>query len=83
MSWQLDANYLEGSYDNAENDLENDSRTVFNTKVTYRFNDTLALNLIGRNLSDKDYITRGNITRSDVVNVSQPRTFALQIEGSW
>jgi len=83
LKLQLDGNYQRASFDNADNTLKNDSRTVFNAKATYRINDTLELALLARNLFDKDYIILDNISNTQTVKVGQPRTVALQLQGSW
>lgn len=83
LRWQADINYRDSAYDNIENNIENDSRTVVNSKLSYEFGEGLQVSLIARNLFDRDYITRGDVTSSEVVTVSEPRTVGLQIQGSW
>lgn len=78
---QMDASYQDGSYDNANNTLENDARTLVNAKISYQLNETLDTSLIARNLFDKEYVITADTTEDNVVTIGEPRTFLVQLQG--
>ncbi len=83
LRMQMDINYQEASFDNANNDLENDSRTITNAKVTYHVTPNIELAIAARNLFDKEYIIQNDVPRDNVVNIGQPRNLLFQIQGSF
>ncbi len=83
LTWQFDINYQDESYSNSDNTLKNDSRTVFNSKLNYRITDNIELGLVARNLLDEEYITFNDVSADNTVNVGQPRTLLLQMQGSF
>ena len=52
-----------------------------NSKITYQFNDSLEIALVGRNVFDDEYLVRNDQFDDDVVIVGQPRTVLLQLQG--
>ncbi|MEP1384619.1 MAG: TonB-dependent receptor [Paraglaciecola sp.] len=60
-------------------DMENDGRTLVNTKVGYEW-DSVGVYLIGKNLTDEEYITSANVRTS---TLGYPRQFSISVRGSF
>jgi outer membrane receptor protein involved in Fe transport len=94
LSVQADINYLADSLSNFDDlvtddneALRNDARTITNDKITYKHNKHIEFALIGKNIFDKDYISRNrrDVSRGsdNFVNVGDPRTVWLQVQGKF
>ena len=80
---QSDINYQDASFDDLANEFENDSRTLVNTKVTYRFNDALEVAVVGRNIFDREYIVQSDEFSQNSVVTGTPRTLLVQLQGKF
>lgn len=83
LKMQVDVDYQHSNYADLENMFLNDSRTLVNTKITYRLSDKLDIALVARNLFDEEYISLNGLGFGTVTYVGQPRTFAVQFQGSF
>lgn len=83
LKMQVDVDYLHSNYADLENMFLNDSRTLVNTKITYRLSDKLDIALVAHNLFDEEYISLNGLGFGTVTYVGQPRTFAVQFQGSF
>jgi len=80
---QTDINYQDASFDDTQNEFENDSRVLVNSKVTYSFNDALEVAVTARNLFDREYIVRSDEFEDSTVVTGLPRTVLLQLQGKF
>ena len=80
---QADINYQDESFDDPENESENDSRTVVNSKVTYQVNEALEIAVAAQNLFDKEYLVRNDEFGTNTVIVGEPRTVLVQLQGKF
>lgn len=79
-SWfvSLDGNYTASSFSDAQNNpaFVNDARTLWNFKMGYD-NGIWGINLIGRNIFDKDYIA-SSVNGSDLIRTGEPAALGVQ-----
>ena len=80
---QSDVSYQEASFDDAQNERENDSRTLVNSKLTYQFNDAFEVALVARNVFDQEYLLRSELPGDNTVIVGEPRRVLLQLQGQF
>ncbi len=83
LTVQADITYEDESFNDPENESENDSRTLVNSRITYRHSNAIQVSLVARNIFDQEYLTRNDqFNRGDVI-VGQPRSVLLQLQGGF
>lgn len=75
-------NYLGNSYQDPQNTLALDARTIVNTKLGYQYKYFTAYIFV-RNLFNEEYITGRNTRFTNLVRVGEPRVVGFQIQATW
>lgn len=74
---QANVNYQSASFNEVDNILENDARTIVNAKLGYE-HEHFTLSVFARNLFDENYIT-SNRVRTNTVKIGDPRVIGGEI----
>lgn len=74
---QANINYQDSSFNEVDNILVNDGRTLVNAKIGYE-GDNFTISAFARNLFNSHYITR-NILRTNTVKVGDPQIFGGEV----